>query len=227
MDPRYEVPEGSYRDARGVLRRPGGMRILEKPPERTINLFDESQPRVFSNMVDNAIAGMLKSLEKGSPVMLQASGYGPHFMRNLERALKDPIEINESDSEETRRLKLDVQAVHDELKERMEHGEDAAELLREARRQVYEVNMYRHRLRGEIAKYSQKEGVTEQDCKEFAAVVNELLKERGAKPLALPGLVVRAMRNAEGANDGDGAPVDSGTNGTGNGQTPKGKGDTE
>ena len=65
--------------------------------------------------------------------------------------------------------------------------------------------------------------MTEQDCKEFAAAVNELLKERGAKPLALPGLVVRALRNAEGADDGDGAPGD----GTGNGQTPKGKGDTE
>ena len=131
---------------------------------------------------------MLFEFRKRGGSSAKSSGESVGILRNLHEEAGEVVALL---------LPNPLQAVHEELKERIANGEDAGELLREARRKVYEVNMYRHRLRGEIAKYSRTEGVTEQDCRDFAAAANELLAERGAKPLALPGLVARAMRNAE------------------------------
>lgn len=179
IDHRFDVPPGSYRDERGILRRPGGMRILEAEPKHKVHLHKNQKPSVFKNPAERQIAALL-TIEAGT-VMIGAPHYGKGFLDNFKESLKTPIEILPTDDDETVALKQTMIETKKDLKERMEKGEDIVKVMQDTRDELQKIGKYRQDLNNEIIRYAREhDDCREQDIIDYVNAANMMLESRGA-----------------------------------------------
>lgn len=199
-DYRFAVPPGSYRDEKGVLRRPGGMRILEREPAHIINISKGKTERLFSNGAENQILDLL--MFDPNKTHLAAGIYGPGFVNSFIKSLEQEIEILPDDPEDVKDKKLAVIEAKKELKAAMDRGEDICEIMRESSRQMMQLSNYRKSLEREVVNVikqdvEESDPVSDDDIATYIMAANKLLEERGAEPLKTPKLIMIGERLRE------------------------------
>ncbi len=135
--------------------------------------------RLFTNPVDITLSILLTSPENTLTPPLPP--LGPRARDAFIEALKKPIEISEDDTPDERRIKELVSAAREEMVEELANGRTVNEVIEEHCTFVDEKN----KLRAE-AMVQYKKLVADGDgdiAEEFRAKANEMLAQKGAKPL--------------------------------------------
>lgn len=183
LDPRYVVPEGAYRDDRGILRTPTGRRILESKPTRFLRTSRSDKPRIFSSSAEEDIAKLITA----KPGQFFVPGkYGSRFLTSFKKALITPTLIMDSDSEETKELKRQVNEIKAELKTRMEAGEDIAKLMKDTEDEMRALMAYKKDITSELKALRLDDSVSDTDFQDYITAANILLKERGMEEVKFP-----------------------------------------
>ena len=188
-----KYPFKTYRDARGILRYEGGLRVPgQRPLAEPIDLAANVK-RTFKNDAEEHISWLL-TMKIGNPVIGNYT-YGDAFRKSFAESLKKPTEVLESDDSATRELKKLVSETCEELRQRQAAGEDVAAIMNETLDEFRRLGRYRHELQMELSKITNdSETYTEEDVEDFTEAANKLLEREGLPPLAMPRAVMRGLR---------------------------------
>lgn len=183
----------TYRDARGVLRYEGGLRVPgQRPLARPIEL-GAHRPKVFRHAAEEHISWLL-DMKAGEPVVGDYA-YGDAFRRSFRESLGEPVEVLDTDDARTRELKAAVQETKEELRRRMAAGEDVAKIMNDALDEHRRLARYRRELQERLREIRADAGTyDERDVEDFTKAANELLAREGLPPLAMPRAVMRGLR---------------------------------
>lgn len=148
------------------------------PDGTTMRRITPPKP-VWDNAADQLIA-MTISIEPGAEAPPLPAGVGD---REFLRALKKPIAINADDPADLQRLKRQVRETRNEILEAMaKTGKSFEEVLNDHRNAMNEgTALWKAAQKGYN---SAKATATQEELDEYAAKVNALLEEKGARPLA-------------------------------------------
>lgn len=182
----------TYRDARGVLRYEGGARVPgQRPLAKPIELGSH-QPKIFRHAAEEHISWLL-DMKVGEPVIGDYA-YGDAFRRSFRESLAEPVEILDTDDARTRELKAAVQETKEELRRRMEAGEDVAEAMNDAMDEFRRLARYRQELQSQLREIRADGGrYSDQDVEDFTRAANEMLRREGLPPLAMPRALMRGL----------------------------------
>lgn len=148
------------------------------PDGTTMRRITPPKP-VWDNAADQLIA-MTISIEPGVEAPPLPVGVGD---REFLQALKKPIVINLNDSAEVQRLKRQVREVRNEILETMaKTGKTFEEVLNDHRNAMNEGTALWKAAQDGYNSF--KATATQEELDEYAAKVNALLEEKGARPLA-------------------------------------------
>ena len=164
------------------------LRKHDKGPVYTngANRVKTLEERTFRHGAEVHIAGLLR-LEPGSSLLGDSSlMYGKAFMKSFKKSLEEPIIISEEDSDEVKELKKAVIQTKEELKHRMNAGEDICKIMRDTRDDLKKIGLYRDELNRQLIDLGKDGQYSEQDMQDFVSAANQMLSERGAKPLTMP-----------------------------------------
>lgn len=183
----------TYRDERGVLRYEGGLRVPEQRPLTKPIELGAHRPKVFRHAAEEHISWLL-DMRIGEPVIGDYA-YGEAFARSFRESLKEPVRILDTDDARTRELKAAVQETKEDLKRRMEAGEDVAKVMNETLNEFRRLARYRHELQTQLHEIcADAEKYTDADVGDFTKAANELLEREGLPPLTMPRAVMRGLR---------------------------------
>ena len=132
-------------------------------------------------------------VEPGDDLLGDSAGMYRGFGKELDEALAEPIVFDEKDTEVQREMKAGVIELREELKKRRARGEDIEKVMEDTRNQLKELSLYRQELEDEVKRLSTSD-LTQKDYEELISSANEMLAERGIKPLALPTSLKRTIR---------------------------------
>lgn len=182
----------TYRDARGVLRYEGGARVPgQRPLARPIDLGSR-RPKIFRHAAEEHISWLLE-MKVGEPVVGDYA-YGDAFRRSFRESLDERVEILDTDDARTRELKTAVQETKEELRRRMESGEDVAEVMNDAMDEFRRLARYRQELQSQLREIrADGERYSDQDVEDFTRAANEMLRREGLPPLAMPRALMRGL----------------------------------
>lgn len=192
-DASMDSPElRTYRDARGVLRYEGGLRVPgQRPLARPIEL-GAHRPKVFRHAAEEHISWLL-DMKAGEPVVGDYA-YGDDFRRSFRESLGEPVEILDTDDARTRELKAAVQETKEELRRRMAAGEDVAKAMNDALDECRRLARYRRELQERLCEIRADVGTYgEREVEDFTKAANELLAREGLPPLTMPRTVMRGL----------------------------------
>lgn len=161
--------------------------------------------RTFDHETDRMLASLLE-VEPGDTFVGSSEQIYDGFKKEFLKALKEPIEYNKDDDLYTKELKIAVQQVRQELKERIDAGEDIEKVLAETRDQYQKLGQYRQELEDEVVGLSQKEDLTEEEYKDLLDAANKMLAEKGIKELSLPKtfkhrIILNNLKNTNGKKE--------------------------
>ena len=185
--------EETYIDERGIERYPGGMRV-RRPAARTVKLEIDPLHR-FKHTSEAQIAGLLEI--KPGAFIVGDMKYSYRFVEDFKESLNDPIEILDTDSEYDKQLKRDVIETKKQLKAAMDRGEDIAQIMTDTRNELRKLGQYREELRQELHKLRAGGEYTEQEIEDFTAAANKLLADKGCRPIKMPTLLMRYIREKQ------------------------------
>ena len=155
---------------------------------------------IFKHRTDNEIASYL-SLQPGD-VIVGTRRYTGNFARQFMESLKDPIEVAPDDTPEQARLKRDVAAARQQLKEAYYRGEDIEQMMIATRNELQDLM----RVKNSMRKLFNEEAAkcrTEEDVDVMLQACNKMLAEKGVAPLKCGTLAkMNILRNNADANDG-------------------------
>ena len=141
--------------------------------------------KLFEQSADHSIATLILA-KPGDGLLGDSSEYYKNFPKLFKEALKTPIVIEKDDTEEAKELKQAVIDARKELKDRMDAGEDLTAVMRESRDQLRELALYRDDLDKQVREIlSNKDNITKKDVNDLVSAANQMLKERGIKPLVI------------------------------------------
>lgn len=183
----------TYRDKRGILRYEGGLRVPgQRPTAKPIELGSH-QPKIFRHSAEEHISWLI-DMKIGEPIIGDYE-YGEHFLKSFMESLKEPIEILDTDDAVTRDLKKAVEETKEDLRKRMDAGEDIVKIMNDTMNEYRRLARYKHELQIELNKIRHDtENYTDQDVVDFTMAANELLKKNGLPPLSMPRAVMRSLR---------------------------------
>ena len=141
----------------------------------------ELRPRRFKYNAEEHIAFFLET-EPGDVVFGEIP-YGQKFVEDFKASLREPVAILPEDSEDVRQLKRSVQEMKEELKAKMDAGEDIAQIMRDARRQLVELGNYRTSLEDELKRIARGGEFNEEEFEKFVNAANKMLEEKGLSPI--------------------------------------------
>ena len=118
-----------YRDKNGVLRRPGGMRVVEGPVIKG-KLPHDYQPPMFKTAVENEIWNLL-TLPLGTVRFGGGRPYSARFDIELRESMKLGDQIKPDDSESVKEQKRLVWEAKKDLIKRMDAGEKLKDIIKE------------------------------------------------------------------------------------------------
>ena len=183
----------TYRDKRGILRYEGGLRVPgQRPTAKPIELGSH-QPKIFRHSAEEHISWLI-DMKIGEPIIGDYE-YGEHFLKSFMESLKEPIEILDTDDAVTRDLKKAVEETKEDLRKRMDAGEDIVKIMNDTMNEYRRLARYKQDLQIELNKIRHDtENYTDQDVVDFTMAANELLKKNGLPPLSMPRAVMRSLR---------------------------------
>ena len=185
----------TYVDAAGVERyvKGNGRVPLEHPEKYLVKsvVYPNAYPD-FKHDSENEIANLL-TIESGGMIFGDRE-YDKRFEHDFVQALMEPVEINEDDSEEDRRIKENVEAAKREIAERIKQGENLGDILTAEREEIRRLAQYKQQME-EIfhEQISAGDIKTEQDLDDFCKAVNTMLESKGIEPFKISGLMRRRL----------------------------------
>ena len=185
----------TYVDAAGVERYvKGNGRVPLEHPEKYLvkSVVHPNAYPDFKHDSENEIANLL-TIESGGMIFGDRE-YDKRFEQDFVQALMEPVEINEDDSEEDRRIKENVEAAKREIAERIKQGENLGDILTAEREEIRRLAQYKQQME-EIfhEQVSTGEIQTEQDLDDFCKAVNTMLESKGIEPFKISGLMRRRL----------------------------------
>ena len=141
----------------------------------------------FKNNIDYQLANFLtiepgEEIVGGLPMYMRGKAFERAFLRSFETA----IEISADDPEDIQELKRALMDSKQELKERIDKGENLGDMLESAFTEMQNLALYREDLKQELKNLARQEDITKEDMDDFVAAANKLLGERGVRPLEMP-----------------------------------------
>ena len=180
-----EIRDGFRLLADGTLHKVVG--VITNTPGK-FSLADKT----FKHSADVELGNLLM-VEPGDDLLGDSAGMYRGFGKELDEALAEPIVFDEKDTEVQREMKAGVIELREELKKRRARGEDIEKVMEDTRNQLKELSLYRQELEDEVKRLSTSD-LTQKDYEELISSANEMLAERGIKPLALPTSLKRTIR---------------------------------
>lgn len=169
----------------GTLHRVLGI-VTNSPPK--MSLADKT----FTHSTDVELGNLLM-VEPGDDLLGDTAGMYRGFGKELDAALAEPIYYDKDDTELQRELKEGVKELREELKRRRAAGEDIEKVMEDTRDQLKELSLYRQELEDQVRQRSTDE-LTQKDYEDLVAAANQMLEERGIKPLELPATLKHTIR---------------------------------
>lgn len=148
--------------------------------------------KTFKHSADVELGNLLM-VEPGDDLLGDTAGMYRGFNKEFDEALTEPIEYSDDDTPIQREMKQAVNELRKELKDRRANGEDIEKIMEDTRNQLKELSLYRQELEDEVRKLS-TDDLTQNDYEDLVAAANQMLKERGIKPLEMPSTVRHAIR---------------------------------
>ena len=148
--------------------------------------------KTFKHSADVELGNLLM-VEPGDDLLGDTAGMYRGFNKEFDEALTEPIEYGDDDTPIQREMKQAVNELRKELKDRRDKGEDVEKIMEDTRNQLKELSLYRQELEDEVRKLS-TDDLTQKDYEDLVAAANQMLKERGIKPLEMPSTVRHAIR---------------------------------
>lgn len=148
--------------------------------------------KTFKHSADIELGNLLM-VEPGDDLLGDTAGMYRGFNKEFDEAITEPIEYSDDDTPIQREMKQAVNELRKELKDRRANGEDIEKIMEDTRNQLKELSLYRQELEDEVRKLS-TDDLTQKDYEDLVAAANQMLKERGIKPLEMPSTVRHAIR---------------------------------
>lgn len=164
-----------------------GYRIVER----------KAKKRLFHTMADVQISRILNT--KPGQAVIGTMNYSL-FAEQLKRALEKPIEIDENDTPEDIALKNAVRETREDLKRRMDAGEDIGQVMHEAETELRRMWNYRQNLHKELAATMRERKMSANDFRNYVDAANKMLQDRGIEPLKHPEFWCRRLQIEEAAS---------------------------
>jgi hypothetical protein len=149
--------------------------------QKDIPLAHPRKPKVFKNASDQILA-MVAQIAEGKDV--PPIPIDKNFEKEFFQSLKEPILINEDDSENIKILKESVIALRKELSERADGGESAYNILKDYQKQMAEDYKVRSEMQSEARKIL--ESGDRAGAEEFVKKINIALNQVGIKEIEMP-----------------------------------------
>ena len=185
----------TYIDAAGVERyKKGNGRVPLEHPEKYLvkSVVHPNAYPDFKHDSENEIANLL-TIESGGMIFGDRE-YDKRFEQDFVQALMEPVEINEDDSEEDRRIKENVEAAKREIAERIKQGENLGDILTAEREEIRRLAQYKQQMEELFhEQISTGEIQSEQDLDDFCKAVNTMLESKGIEPFKISGLMRRRL----------------------------------
>lgn len=156
--------------------------------------------KTFDEPTDRLLAHILE-MEPGEALVGDSADLYRGFDKAFVKSLSTPIIYDKDDDQYVKELKAGVQALRDELKERMAAGEDINKVLAETRDQMQELGAYRQEIENMVVEMTQEKGLTQEAYDDMVKAANKMLEERGCKPLELPAAVRHRFKIHGAKND--------------------------
>lgn len=169
----------------GTLHRVLGI-ITNTPPKFSI------ADKTFTHSADVELGNLLM-VEPGDDLLGSAEGMYRGFSKELDEALAEPIYYDKNDTDLQRELKEGVKELRDELKARRDAGENIEKVMEDTWNQLKELSLYRQELEDQVRSLSTEE-LTQQDYEDLVKAANQMLSDRGIKPLEMPATLKHTLR---------------------------------
>ena len=153
---------------------------------------------IFHHHVENEIASLL-TMQPGEGIV-GTPRYSPRLNEEFMKSLENPIVVYDEDSEEDKILKNAMIETKAQLKERLDNGEDLAQILLDTRREYQELARYRMTIEAELVKFKRQENVTEQDLDDFINAANATLAQKGIAPMKLGAIARQKLKMRDAKN---------------------------
>lgn len=182
-----EIRDGKMLMVDGRLRKVSKHVITAEVARVTIadKTFDEPTDRLLAHILE---------MEPGESLVGDSADLYDGFDKAFVKSLSTPIIYDKDDDRYVKELKAGVQALRDELRERMSEGEDINKVLAETRDQMQELGAYRQDLEDMVVEMTQEKDLTQESYDDIVKAANKMLEERGCKPLELPAAVRHRLK---------------------------------
>ena len=144
--------------------------------------------KTFKHSADVELGNLLM-VEPGDDLLGDTAG----MYRGFNKEFDEPIQYNDKDTPIQRELKQAVNELRKELMDRRANGEDIEKIMEDTRNQLKELSLYRQELEDEVRKLS-TDDLSQKDYEDLVAAANQMLKDRGIKPLEMPSSLRHAIR---------------------------------
>ena len=178
--------------------------FLKNPPQKSFHPA-RTKNSIFKHHCERMVASVL-DIEPGE-FIFRRPVFGERFDREFAAAMKDPTQVQDSDTDEQRELKEVVSQTMADMAKRVKAGEKASDIMTGAVDDLYSTGKYRRDLEMQLTPFRLDEKYTDQDISDFGTAANEMLQKKGAKPLSAPRFTLRrlmlkkiAQRKAQDAN---------------------------
>lgn len=191
----------TYVDEHGVTRyKRGNGRVLPKNfKDYLVESKSFSNLPKFNHECELEIATLL-TLEPGDAILGEFD-HGERFKKDFVEALLDPVKIEEGDSEDDKRIKLEVEDAKKELAQRLKQGEDIGKILEETRSEYQRLNAVREQVREQMRELMRENAQTDQDIDDFLSAANKMLESKGLAPIKMNAFMRKKIKkDMEGKN---------------------------
>ena len=181
--PSIPMPK-TYRDAEGILRYEGGLRVADHNAQRMIagDISGSFRQSIFSNSAERVIERIF-SIQPGE-TFLGIAQYDEDFVAEYIESLKTPIIVNKDDPPDVAQVKRAMIDVKLEIADRMRAGETLPEILNKAKRELQRLAACRENIDSMLDEILEDGKMSEEDVKDYVAAANVLLEKDGLRPLS-------------------------------------------
>ena len=175
-------------------------RAHHMPPPAYTNdsaLYESRLPyEIFDHPSENKIAFYL--VHEPGEGLVGTPTFGHRFINDFLKSLEHPIIVTKDDSPEEAQLKRDMIEIKIELKQRMDAGEDLAEIMLETHNEYQRLAQYKYDIEKELQAFRKRDDVTIEDVDDFVAAANMLLDAKGIAPISLSPIARRMLMRRAG-----------------------------
>lgn len=165
--------------------------FLEHPVKQT---FKTPNPFHFLSHPSERDIASLAKVEPGTFFLMQPT-YGEAFDNDFINAMLDKIEYSDDDTDEVREAKATVTELKKELaKQCKEEGRKPSEIMNEFAKTLYDLGQYQRQLENELNELHENPDLSDADVEDFFKAANQMLEQKGLKPMEIPNLAKRSIR---------------------------------